>query len=62
MSKPKPSRKTRPASAPQSPSRHAAPHNPTTPPTISGRWLLSGLAIALLAAILCAWGTLCILF
>jgi uncharacterized protein len=29
---------------------------------ISGKWLLSGLAVALIAAILCAWATLCMLF
>jgi len=32
------------------------------PPRISGRWLLSALALTLLAAVFCAWGTLCLLF
>ena len=31
-------------------------------PTVSGRWLLSGLGLALLAAIFCAWCALCLLF
>lgn len=62
MSKTKPSRKTRSATAPQTPSRRAHAPVQSAPPTISGRWLLSGFTIALLAAVLCAWGTLCILF
>ncbi len=32
------------------------------PPTVSGKWLLTAGAIAITAALLCAWGTLCILF
>lgn len=32
------------------------------PPLVSGRWLLSALAITLLAAFFCAWATLCLLF
>ena len=36
---------------------------PTTPPpTVSGRWLLAGAGLALVAAALCSWGTLCLLF
>ncbi|MGC1422258.1 MAG: alpha/beta hydrolase [Terracidiphilus sp.] len=31
-------------------------------PTVSGKWLLSAAATAIAAALLCAWGTLCILF
>ncbi|MGC2614635.1 MAG: alpha/beta hydrolase [Terracidiphilus sp.] len=31
-------------------------------PTVSGKWLLSAGATAIAAALLCAWGTLCILF
>lgn len=62
MSKTKPPRKTRSAAAPQPPSRRATSPAQSAPPTISGRWLLSGFVIALLAAVLCAWGTLCILF
>ena len=58
----KPSRKNRSASSPQAPPRRAAFHAQTAPPAISGKWLLSGLAVTLVAAILCAWGTLCILF
>jgi len=56
MSKSKPSGKSRTAVPP-------SPRTPTSaPPTLSGRWLLSGLAITLVAALICAWGTLCILF
>ena len=32
------------------------------PPTVSPRWLLTAIAITVLAAIFCAWGTLCLLF
>lgn len=58
----KPSTKSRAAST--SHSRPAGSRGPaqSAPPTVSGKWILSGLAIALLAAVLCAWGTLCILF
>ena len=62
MSKPTRTRKTRSAPTPHSPSRRATSPAQTAPPTISGRWLLSGFAIAILAAVLCAWATLCILF
>ncbi|MGA9587325.1 MAG: alpha/beta fold hydrolase [Terracidiphilus sp.] len=31
-------------------------------PTVSAKWLLSAIAITIAAALLCAWGTLCILF
>ena len=51
---------------PPRPSRSRSARPPlvaqTAPPTISGRWILSGFGLALLAALLCAWGTLCILF
>jgi uncharacterized protein len=60
MSKTRPSRKTH--STPQSAARPTSPGHYAAHPTVSGRWLLSGLAIVLLAALLCAWGTLCILF
>jgi uncharacterized protein len=44
--------------------RPAAPGNsaPAVPPQVSGRWLLKALAGALLAASLCTWGALCLLF
>src|SRR3954463_15562033 len=51
-----------PRKSPRPPSLRKPPAAQSAPPTISGKWLLSGLAIALLAALLCAWGTLCILF
>ena len=35
----------------------------TTPaPTVSGRWLLTAVSIAIVGAALCAWGALCLLF
>lgn len=34
----------------------------TAPPTVSGRWLLTAIMAAMVVALLCAWGTLCILF
>jgi len=37
--------------------------NPAAPPpSVSGRWLLTTLSIALAGASLCCWGTLCLLF
>ena len=60
MSKSKTSAKTH--ATPKSPPRRVPPAKQTAPPTVSGKWLLSGLIIALAAAVLCAWGTLCILF
>jgi uncharacterized protein len=62
MSKPKPSRKSRSAFTPPSASGRTPPRQNTAPPTVSGKWLLSGLVTVLTAAFLCAWGTLCILF
>jgi hypothetical protein len=35
---------------------------PTAPPTVSARWLLTAVGLALLAAAACAWGALCLLF
>src|SRR5208337_5473457 len=32
------------------------------PPTVSGRWLLTAASLAILAAAVCAWGALCLLF
>jgi len=65
MSKAKSYGKTRPASAvkavnKQAPGKDA--RQATAPPTVSARWLLGGIAVALVAALVCAWGTLCILF
>lgn len=64
MSKSKPSGKDRSLKASKPPVRRldGAAKNPLAPPTVSVRWLLSAIAIAGLAALLCAWGTLCILF
>jgi uncharacterized protein len=49
-----PQRTSRPSGAKISPAQ--------PPPTVSGRWLLSALALTLLAAALCAYGALCLLF
>jgi pimeloyl-ACP methyl ester carboxylesterase len=63
MSKSKARQSSRPSATPQSATTGRAPSQINrTPPTVSGKWLLSGLLITLLAALLCAWGTLCILF
>jgi pimeloyl-ACP methyl ester carboxylesterase len=37
-------------------------HPTDPPPTVSARWLISAAGIAVLAAALCAWGVLCLLF
>ena len=61
MSKSKPSRKHAVPSQPAV--RRARPATATSaPPTVSARWLLSGLTIAIAAALVCAWLTLCLLF
>jgi hypothetical protein len=52
---------TRKAGPQQTGPNPRGPH-PTTPTTVSGRWLLIAASIALLAAGLCAWLTLCLLF
>ena len=60
MSKSRPSRKS---VAPSQPAvRRARAASATAPPTVSARWLLSGFAIAIAAALVCAWLTLCLLF
>jgi pimeloyl-ACP methyl ester carboxylesterase len=33
-----------------------------SPPTVSGRWLLAATGLTMVAAAVCAWGTLCLLF
>ncbi len=35
---------------------------PSTPPTVSAKWLLRAIAFAIAGALFCAWGTLCFLF
>jgi len=65
MSKPKPTRKLRNSNTSAEATRRnlpASPLQPSAPPTVSGRWLLIAIATAILASLLCAWGTLCILF
>jgi pimeloyl-ACP methyl ester carboxylesterase len=46
--------------APTAPGRGS--NSVSEPPTVSGKWLLSAGSIAIAAALLCAWGTLCIFF
>jgi len=61
MKKAKSFQKTR-MSAPERPAPGRGSNSASEPPTVSGKWLLSAGAIAIAAAALCAWGTLCILF
>lgn len=44
------------------PIRNAQSRPVAQPPTVSPRWLLTAVWIVVLAAALCAWGTLCLLF
>lgn len=60
MSKLKSSRKSRPT--PAALSGRAPQHPQTAPPTVSVKWLFTSLVVVLIAAVLCAWATLCILF
>jgi uncharacterized protein len=48
----------------KSPSRSAKPSQPSQPAhaTVSGRWLLSALAISIPGAAFCTWGVFCLLF
>jgi pimeloyl-ACP methyl ester carboxylesterase len=63
MSKPKPSRKERNLPAARTAMRApSTAGNVPASPTVSARWLLSGFAIAIAAALVFAWTTLCILF
>jgi len=62
MSKSKARQTSRSAVSPQPHSERTSRPPKSAPPTISGKWLLGALAIALLAALLCAWGSLCLLF
>ncbi|HXR37751.1 MAG TPA: alpha/beta fold hydrolase [Terracidiphilus sp.] len=43
-------------------SMRAPQTQPGAPPTVSGRWLLKAASLALVAAAVCAWLTLCLLF
>ena len=61
MKKAKLSGKPRASSQARPATRHSS-NSSSVPPTVSGKWLLSAGAIAVAAALLCAWGTLCILF
>jgi pimeloyl-ACP methyl ester carboxylesterase len=55
--------KSEPAVAPSSAHRVTARRSvPALSPTVSGRWLLIAVSIAIVAAAVCAWATLCLLF
>lgn len=72
MSRAKPSRRATPSRLPanqplQAPSAfekamHDLRHSPGAFPNVSARWLMGAAGIALLAAIACAWLTLCLLY
>lgn len=57
MSKSKPTRTVR-SSQPQAKAMRAA----AEPPTVPARWLASALVVVFSGALVCAWGTLCLLF
>src|SRR5580692_11021113 len=59
---PKKTQSERVASSPKPQGKTAHHSRSVPPPTVSGRWLLSAASIAIVAAALCAWGTLCLLF
>ncbi|HUE22911.1 MAG TPA: alpha/beta fold hydrolase [Bryobacteraceae bacterium] len=42
--------------------QQTGPQQKAPPPTVSGRWLLTAASLAIVAAALCAWLTLCLLF
>lgn len=60
MSKAKSKQKGRTSPSPKSSSTRS--HSSGVPPTVSPKWLLSALALALAGALVCAWATLCLLF
>jgi len=65
MSKPKPFRKGRTPSATGAAARRMSgspARAATVPPTVSARWLAGAIVIAIAIALVCAWGTLCLLF
>jgi uncharacterized protein len=64
MSKPKQSRTSRSEFTATRTGKRAPANaaHATAPPTISARWLLGGIFSTIVAALFCAWGTLCILF
>lgn len=60
-----PSKKSRPKLVPRPSVSGGQPsrvRGSAAPPTISGRWLLTAVALTLAAAAFCVWGTLCLLF
>jgi uncharacterized protein len=62
MTKSKYSGKDQPVASSRAATERAPGRHGSTPPTISAKWLLTVGAFALTAALVCAWGTLCILF
>ena len=63
-SEPMPHRKAQPHPDRPQPAgpRQTAQHSKGAPPTVSGRWLLTAASVAVAAAAVCAWLTLCLLF
>ena len=60
-----PQKKNNPAARQPSPDyaqRQGSRRSLSSPPTVSGRWLLAAVSITLVAAAVCAWCTLCLLF
>ena len=58
-------KKTRPHAAPRESAKHHAHRvskDKTPLPTVSGRWLLAAGVLVLMAAVVCTWGALCVLF
>ena len=62
MSKAKSKQKSRTSSQARSTNPRPSGIGASAPPTVSAKWLLSAIAIALAGALFCAWGTLCFLF
>lgn len=60
MSKSKPSTKSRSASAAKR--APTSSHPASALPAVPASWLFTAIGIAIVAALVCAWGTLCILF
>ncbi|HMG87042.1 MAG TPA: alpha/beta fold hydrolase [Terracidiphilus sp.] len=62
MSKAKSTRKDRTSVPARSANLRPYGSGASAPPTVSAKWLLSAIAMALAGALFCAWGTLCLLF
>jgi pimeloyl-ACP methyl ester carboxylesterase len=54
--------KNRAAGTPRPDLKRSTANPASVPPTVPGKWLLVAGALAVAAALICAWGTMCILF